>query len=270
MTTSSLHIFMLRIATVTLVWFCSWMFFGEVRASEVDPNFDLYLLIGQSNMAGRGTVDAQSLEINPRVLMLDKNQQWVPAIDPLHFDKPEAGVGPGLSFGKYMAAANPNSRIGLIPCAVGGTSIKLWVPGAFDKSTHTHPYDDMLVRVKAACNQGVLKGILWHQGESDRGKANFYAEDLTNLVARLRAEIPAPKVPFLAGELAAFTPGQEVQTKSFNDILRSLVVKITGFNVVSSADLQHRGDHLHFATGSARILGERFAKAMLKIQQENP
>ena len=99
---------------------------ANAAASRPDPQFHLYLLIGQSNMAGRGPVDAESKVAHPRVLMLNKNREWVSATDPLHFDKAVAGVGPGLAFGKQMAEANPRVRIGLIPCAVGGTPISAW------------------------------------------------------------------------------------------------------------------------------------------------
>src|ERR1700760_1286322 len=84
----------------------------------VDSNFHLYLLIGQSNMAGRGAADAVSKEVNPRILMLDSVNQWVNATDPVHFDKPSiAGVGPALGFSNAMLKGEKNIRIGLIPCA---------------------------------------------------------------------------------------------------------------------------------------------------------
>ncbi len=77
-------------------------------------------------MAGRGTVEAQDTVINPHVFTLNKNNKWVPAQDPIHFDKTIAGVGLGRSFGIEMAKANPGVNIGLIPCAVGGSPIDAW------------------------------------------------------------------------------------------------------------------------------------------------
>ena len=270
MTSAGLFTACRLLGLVFLISAWSWSQGRGVLASEVDPNFHLYLLIGQSNMAGRGTVDAQSQESDPRVLMFNREQQWVPAKDPLHFDKPEAGVGPGFAFGKAMATANPTVRIGLIPCAVGGTSITLWTPGAFDKATKTHPYDDMLARVTSALQHGVLKGILWHQGESNRGKPEGYPEALTQLIERLRTALTAPSVGFVAGELAAFTSQQEAPTATFNAQLHQLAGTIPSFGVVSAAGLQHRGDRLHFDTASARLLGERFAKAMLALPAGKP
>lgn len=153
------------LAVVALIVLC----LGSSQGwAEPDPSFHLYLLVGQSNMAGRGVVDEESKKADPRILMFTKAMEWQPATDPLHFDKPVAGVGPGLAFAKMMAERTPGVRIGLIPCAVGGTSIDVWVPDAFDKFTKTHPYSDMLERLKAAQKEGVLKGVLWHQGEADR------------------------------------------------------------------------------------------------------
>jgi len=171
--------------------------FGQTQPAAPDPNFHLYLLIGQSNMAGRGALDAESTTPHPRVEMLSKDLTWKPATDPLHFDKPAAGVGPGLAFGKQMAEADPKVRIGLIPCAVGGTSIDVWKPGAEDIATKTHPDDDMLKRIQEAQKTGVLKGIIWHQGESNR-RDGLYGQKLTDLIALLRQELrdaaqqPAP------------------------------------------------------------------------------
>lgn len=236
--------------------------------AKPDAGFHLYLLVGQSNMAGRGVVDAESAKSDPRVLMLDKERRWVPAADPLHFDKAGAGVGPGLAFAKRMAAAQPKARIGLIPCAVGGTSIKLWVPGAADPATKTHPYDDMLARARVALSAGVLKGIIWHQGESDRSDAASYGANLTALVARMRQDLDAPQVPFIAGELAAFTPEAEAATKAFNLALHAIKPPIPRFGVVSSEGMAHKGDKLHFDSASARLLGGRYAEAMLALQRQ--
>jgi len=245
----------------------------SAAATQPDANFHLYLLIGQSNMAGRGTVDAESSKADPRVLMLTKKLEWKPAKDPLHFDKPAAGVGPGLSFGKQMAEANPNVRIGLIPCAVGGTSIDAWKPGAMDKATKTHPYDDMLKRVHEAQKSGVLKGIIWHQGESDRDASATYGQKLTDLVALLRQELKSPELPFVAGEISDFNPvdanGEDGPTrvKKFNDVLQGLAQTIKHYACVSSEGLQHRGDQLHYNTESARILGKRYAEKMIELQK---
>ncbi len=107
----------------------------------------MFLLVGQSNMAGRGKVSEEDQKPRERVLMLSKEAKWVPAVDPLHFDKPGiAGVGLGRSFGLEIAKAHPDITVGLIPCAVGGSPISSWEPGQFYKPTNSHPYDDALRR----------------------------------------------------------------------------------------------------------------------------
>jgi hypothetical protein len=230
-----------------------------------DPSLHLYLLIGQSNMAGRGAVDDESKRTEPRVVMLTKSLEWAPAADPLHFDKPSAGVGPGLAFGKRMAAAAPGARIGLIPCAVGGTSIKVWVAGAEDKATKTHPYSDMLVRVSEAQKAGVLKGIIWHQGESDRASAAGYGALLQDLVSRLRRDLKSD-VPFVAGEISSFDPKLDDVTKTFNATLHSLEGAVPRYGCISSEGLSHKGDNLHYDSTAARTLGNRYAEKMLELQ----
>jgi hypothetical protein len=237
-------------------------------AAESDPNFHLYLLIGQSNMAGRGKVDAESKKAHPRVVMLTKDLKWEPATDPLHFDKSMAGVGPGLAFGKQMAEANPQVRIGLVPCAVGGTSIKVWVPGADDKATKTHPYDDMLKRIQEAQKAGVLKGIIWHQGEADRKSAEQYGGWLTELIERLRKELNAQDAPFVASELTVFKPDSAESTKTFNEAVQGLTGKVKKYACVSAEGLDHKGDQLHYGSESARTLGKRFAEKMVELQRQ--
>jgi hypothetical protein len=233
--------------------------------------YDLYLLVGQSNMAGRGKVDEESKRAHPRVFMLTKDGAWAPATDPLHFDKPSAvGVGPGLAFGKAMADANPQAKIGLIPCAVGGTAISRWTPGAADPVTKTHPYDDAIRRAKLAQKDGVLKGIIWHQGEGDRGAepVKLYAGRLTELIERLRKELNAPDAPFVAGELAAFKEPDRESIARFNAVVQGLAKTAKRYACVSATGMAHRGDQLHFDTASARELGKRYAAAMLELQKQ--
>ena len=240
---------------------------------------DLYLLIGQSNMAGRGTIEQQDTVAFPRVYSLNKNNQWVPARDPIHFDKSVAGVGLGRSFGITMAKANPKANIGLIPCAVGGSPIDAWKPGSYFQQTQTYPWDDMEKRLKIALKDGTLKGILWHQGESDSNpkKCDTYNTKLEDLIKRVRKLAGNPNVPFVAGELGRFKikankerydqlnpPPAKVVMQSTKAIVKN--DKNAAF--VKTKGLHHRGDQTHFNSKSYRILGKRYAKAMLKLQQK--
>jgi hypothetical protein len=217
-------------------------------------SFHVYLLLGQSNMAGRGKIEKEDATPHPRVFALGKDLAWAAAVEPLHWDKPAAGVGPGFAFGKAMADADPKIRIGLVPCAAGGSPIEAWRPGAFHDQTRSHPWDDALTRAKAALAKGTLKGILWHQGESN--KAEGHREKLIDLVQRLRKEFG--DVPFVCGELGRFqdthAPMNEVLAKAPTFIARSACV--------SSEGLADKGDKTHFDAPGARELGRRYANAL--------
>jgi hypothetical protein len=254
---------------IVLAFFC---LLGLLRAQEFrlppKDQFHLFLLVGQSNMAGRGTVAEQDTKPHPRVWMLSKDGQWVPAVDPMHFDKPSAGVGPGRTFGQIIAEANPGVTIGLIPCAVGGSPIDSWKPGAFYPPTKSHPWDDTAKRVALAMPAGTVKAILWHQGESDCKPelASAYAPKLHDLVKRFRELLRAPDVPFIAGQMGKFdevpwTP--EIVT--VDQVHRDLPRNVPHAAFITAEGLKHKGDKIHFDAASCRELGKRYAEAFLKM-----
>ncbi len=241
----------------------------EVAVPEQKENFHLYLLVGQSNMAGRGKVTEQDQQPHSRVLMLNKKRDWVPATDPLHFDKPGiVGVGVGKTFGIEMANDNPDVTIGLIPCGVGGSPISSWQPGEFYKPTKSHPWDDAIERAEVALEKGTLKGILWHQGESDskEGLAEVHEQKLHDLIKRFRTELSAADVPFIAGQMGQFVERPWSDAKRLVDTAHQNLpkhVKKTAF--VSSDGLRHKGDKVHFDADSYRELGRRYADAYRRL-----
>jgi hypothetical protein len=248
---------------------------GHVRAqAPVDalPPRDalhLFLLAGQSNMAGRGIVGpADSVPI-PRVLMLDKAFRWVPATDPMHFDKPIAGVGLGRSFAARVAEARPGITVGLVPAAVGGSPIDAWRPGVFYEPTKSHPWDDAISRARSAMKSGTLKGILWHQGESDATEALAagYEAKLVDLVARLRTTLDAADVPFIVGQLGRYpdVPWDDAR-RAVDAAHRTLPSRVRRAVFVSSEGLVHGGDRVHFDSASLRELGRRYAEAYLALR----
>lgn len=252
------------------------LFSGCHKRQNTDSNFEsapndsfyLFLLIGQSNMAGRGPIEAIDTIVHPNVMMLNQDYEWEPAREPLHFDKPErVGVGPGMAFGKVMAEAFPDVSIGLIPCAAGGSSIEQWHPGAFHDQTQSYPYDDMLKRIQFALNSGVLKGVLWHQGESDSKQESYrvYEQNLVNLIERLRQELNNPNLPFVAGELGDFYAEKNPYADSINAIFKTIPQKVKHTAFVEAEDLTDMGDETHFDSKSARMLGKRYASAMIKL-----
>ncbi|NCU02799.1 MAG: polysaccharide deacetylase family protein [Chitinophagaceae bacterium] len=247
-------------AVSTVIFLLLISLFGHAQ-TKPDSNVHVYLLIGQSNMAGRGAVDAESKVIDPQIIMLDSQNHWVPATDPVHFDKPIAGVGPAISFAKQIKGNNKHVKIALVPCAWGGSPIKVWEPG--EKYFAAHPYDDALARIKIAMQTGVLKGILWHQGESDNdsARATIYLSKLKALVNRLRTDLQMPELPFVAGEIGYFNKANFI-----NNQINRLPTEVANTAVVSAKDLVDKGDQLHFNTASARELGKRYAVAMQQLQ----
>jgi len=219
----------------------------------------VFLLIGQSNMAGRGKVEAADRVPAPRVFALDRTDHWVPAVDPIHFDKPEIdGVGPGTTFGRVVAAAHPDWTIGLVPCAVGGTSLDQWRAGG-------PLYTAAVARTRAALRGGArLTAILWHQGESDEAAplAKTYVARFTAMIAQLRAELHADQVPLIVGELGRFTTA----APNVNPQLDRLPQAVPLCSLVTSEGLTDRGDHLHFNSASARELGRRYAQAFAGLR----
>jgi hypothetical protein len=261
-----------RSVLLLLLAWCSPAQAAEMLPLPAKEKFHLFLLVGQSNMAGRGRVEPSDRVLHPRVLMLDQAGSWVPAVEPMHFDKPAAvGVGPGRTFGIAIADAAPGVTIGLIPCAVGGSPIDAWRPGAYYEPTRSHPWDDAIRRAKIALQSGTLKGILWHQGESDSTAelAPVYEARLHDLIARFRAELRAPAVPFIAGQLGRFADAPWTEHRSRVDAGHRTLPRVVPYTAfVGSDGLTHKGDKVHFDAESYRELGRRYADAWLTLARE--
>ena len=232
--------------------------------------YDLYLLMGQSNMVGRNTISADPDRVpHPRVFQLTRAREWVLAIDPLaHNDSGTIGVGPGLTFGKTMAAEYPEANIGLIPTARGGTSITQWERG-------DSLYEDAVNRALTAVanGEGTLRGIIWLQGESDSKNtpsANAYAGRLKKLVIDLREDLGVPDLPFVSGNIFEGLPPETHPYSSIvNAALTNLPFMVDNTHCVSSEGLTDRGDRVHFDSVSQREFGKRFAEATIYLQQKD-
>lgn len=222
-------------------------------------NFHIYLLMGQSNMAGRGKVDAASAPNNPRILAFNRDDRWIIASDPLHWDKPQvAGVGPGLAFAQAMAEGQPDISIGLIPCAVGGTPLSRWQKGG-------DLYEAAVKRARTAAAAGTLAGVLWHQGESDANEksAPTYQERLGQMLSDLRADLGIKDLPIVIGELGEFHVARNgAPSQTINDALRAIAAAVPQVACVDAKGLKDGGDNLHFDAASQREFGQRYAKAM--------
>ncbi|MBD3375476.1 sialate O-acetylesterase [candidate division KSB1 bacterium] len=231
--------------------------------------YHLFLLIGQSNMAGRGELNDETGNTDPRILMLNKDQEWQVARHPLHFDKPIAGTGLALSFARAVLKTTPDIRIGLIPCAVGGSSIAQWQPGKIHPQTGIYPFDAMIKRIHIAQKNGHLQAILWHQGESDSKKnlSGSYEDKLYSFIVSLRDTLQSPGLPFIAGELGPFYVEKNPHASDINAALHTLKSRIDNYDVVSASGLTHNGDSTHFDTLSLLELGKRYADSFIKIQE---
>lgn len=259
---------MYQIYSIIFFFIASMVF--DRNQNKPDSNFHIYILMGQSNMAGRGMITEEfKNEHNTRLLMLNKNNVWVIAEHPLHFDKPDiVGVGPGIAFGLSMAEDTNNKiKIGLVPCAVGGTTIEDWEPKAYNKATNTHPYDDALIRIKEAKKVGIIKGILWHQGEgnSSAEKSSIYISQLNSLISRVRNDIGNQSLPFIIGELGYY---KEIYS-NINKELKKVPSLIPYTAIATSEGLNHNGDGTHFDSQSAHTLGLRLAEKMKNIQKQS-
>lgn len=228
----------------------------------------IYLLMGQSNMAGRGVPGNEDLTPHPRVFVFTRSNHWEIATEPINSGEPKKtpGVGPGLAFGKAMAGANPGIVIGLVPCAVGGTPLSRWVRGA-------DLYSNAVVRARAASEFGTIAGIIWHQGESDSGaktNADTYGERLTKMIRDIRADLKAPRLPFVVGQIGEFLYDREGNPVPFarevNATLAELPKKVLFTGCALSKGLADKGDLLHFSSEAQRELGKRYATEMLKVE----
>lgn len=225
------------------------------------PELDLFLFIGQSNMAGRGYITDNYKDNIKNTYLLTPNGDMEPARNPLNKYSTIRkrldlqGVGPAYSFAK--AITDKTGRpLGLLVNARGGSSINSWMKGAKDNY-----YDEALSRIRQAMKFGTLKAIIWHQGESDSSDPTTYMLKLQELIANLRKDLNDTKLPFIVGELAEWR--MNGTSEAFNRMLRTVPKHIPYSYCVSSKELVpliNESDP-HFSADSQIILGRRYAEA---------
>ena len=238
--------------------------------TDVDSNFHVYLLTGQSNMSGRGLLsqDTYNQNPNPRIKMLKQDGTWVTALNPLHgeIEPGAAGVGPGISFAvKMLENADPNITIGLIPTAVGGQAISVFAPNVTNTRTNKSIYNESVKYVLIAQTKGVLKGILFHQGESNNSTSSSWVIGVKALISNFRNTFNNQKLPFVFGEMGRY-PSNPNNYAAINAVMPSVNTGVPYTSLVSSAGLLDIGDGTHFNTASSVILGQRYADAMKTLQ----
>ena len=218
------------------------------------------LLLGQSNMAGRGFLHEVAPIYNENILML-RNGRWQMMAEPVHFDRAVAGVGPAASFAEAWCNANPEEQLGLIPCAEGGSSLDEW---SVDSALFRHAISE----AKFALENSELIAILWQQGENDSygGKYQAYYQKLDAIVHGLRNELNAQEVPFIMGGLGAYLGKSAfgancVEYQLVNQELCRYAEENKDCYYVTGENLSSNPDGIHINAESQRRFGLRYFAA---------
>lgn len=212
------------------------------------------LLIGPSNMAGRGELGSVAEIENEHIFMMRKNQ-WMLMKEPIHCDKDMAGIGLSASFA-YEFVKKYNEPFGLIPCAVGGTRLAQWAASG-------ELYSAAVKCARSAQLTSDIIGILWHQGESDSAAfetAAIYEKNFMIMINALLADLKLKNIPVIVGELGEYlnNTGKYPFKNAVNDALHKIARDNNFIGIASSAGLKDKGDGLHFDAQSLRSLGVRY------------
>ena len=232
-----------------------------------DENIRSFLMIGQSNMAGRGEFrDVEPIE-NPDCFML-RMGRWQQMYEPINPDrdifkiKYHNGVSLAASFADELQKLS-GDRIGLIPCADGGTSIDQWMPGEV-------LFDHAVMMTRLAMRSSTFSGFLWHQGEADsyEGKLEVYQEKFITMISAMRRELGAEDLPVIIGELSEDIERLEKPNIiKMNENFHKIASVLPHCAVVSSKGLTLKDDRLHFNAVSLREFGKRYFHAYCEVEK---
>lgn len=251
--------------------------------AEVDPNFYIYLCIGQSNMEGQGTIEDCDLSPDERFQMMStldcgtrKQGQWYRAVPPLA--RCDTRLCPADYFGRTMVAnLDEGKRVGVVVVAIGGIKIDLYDPDGWQSYVNSmtegwqinsvnayggNPLARLIECAKEAQKSGVIKGILLHQGESD-AYSDAWVQKVKKVYENLLTELnlKAEDVPLIAGEVGS--ADQNGGCAHANPTINRLPNTIPTAHVVSSVGCTLQSDNIHFDSQGYRKLGRRYAKTML-------
>ena len=199
-----------------------------------------FLLIGQSNMAGRGFM-SEACEIDLRHIKTLRNGRWQQMFRPINPDRSTAGVNLAESFAEAYAAKY-GVDVGLICCADGGTSLEQWQEGSV-------LYENAVNQARLAMRTSNIVGILWHQGEADREAtlASTYVERFEKMITAMKRDIGIGDVPVILGELGEFLGASTVVNyRTVNEQLHKIAERNPYTGVASSKGLTSNPDNLHF------------------------
>lgn len=261
---------------------------GEIKQPEgFDPNFHIYLCFGQSNMEGNAAIEGKDrVGVDPRFMMMAavdmpsskrKKGEWYTAYPPLCRDY--TGLTPADYFGREMVAHLPeNIKVGVINVAVGGASIDLfdqdkcadyikkeadWFKN-YCSEYGNDPYKVLVTMAKKAQQNGVIKGILLHQGCTNNGQKDWPVR-VKRIYVRLLHDLGLneEETPLLIGELLSQEKGGVCW--GHNNVIAKTQPVIPNSYVVSSKDCPGASDGLHFTAEGYRMIGKRYAEKMLEL-----
>lgn len=226
-----------------------------------------FLLIGQSNMAGRGYLpDAHKIE-GDKIRVL-RNGRWQPFCRPINFDRAFSGVCLAESFAEKHSKCH-DDLTGLIPCADGGTKIDQWVKGSI-------LYDNAVNCARLAQRTSTIAGVLWHQGESDAvgGLCDVYEEKLEALFENLRKDLGLYDVPFIIGGLGdymkVFDNGSRIEYyEKVNSVLKHYADTHAMTGYVDPTGLSWNPDLIHFSADALYEFGIRYYKVFEQLEDKN-
>lgn len=265
--------------------------FAKMKAA-VDPNFYIFLCFGQSNMEGNARPEAQDLvSPGPRFLMMPavddpqrgrKMGEWCEAVAPLC--RPNTGLTPADWFGRTLINSLPkNAKVGIIHVAIGGIKIQGFLPDSIKNYVKTapgwmkgmlaaynnNPYERLVTLAKKAQKDGVIKGILMHQGESNTGDPKW-AGMVNQVYERLLGDLKLKPedVPLFAGNIVqADGKGVCIGCKKQID---ELPKTIHTCQIISSDGCSNGPDRLHFDAAGYRELGCRYGEAVARFLGYTP
>ena len=262
-------------------------FLASLTANAQDPNFYIFLCFGQSNMEGAARPEPQDLQgVSQRFLLMPavddpqrgrKIGEWCQALPPLC--RPNTGLTPVDYFGRTLTENLPeNIRVGVIHVAIGGIRIEGFMPDEIPnyiktapgwmigmlKAYNDNPYERLVTLAKKAQKDGVIKGVLMHQGESNTGDPEW-ANKVQNVYDHLLGDLQLKpeEVPLLAGEVVQ--ANGEGQCIAMNKQIDELPKTLHTSQVISSTGCSNGPDKLHFDAAGYRELGRRYGEKMLEL-----
>ncbi len=270
------------------IFLAAFALLSALAIQAQDPNFHIYLCFGQSNMEGNARIEQQDLEgVSDRFKMMavvDDQERgrvkgnWYTAVPPLC--RPNTGLTPADYFGRTLVEALPeNVKVGVVHVAIGGCHIETFLPdsiatyvekrapgwmkgmlAAYDND----PYARLIEMAKIAQKDGVIKGILVHQGESNTGDPRWPGQlkkVYDNILRDL--DLQGEVIPLLVGEVVNSDRGGVCA--SHNDVIARVPSVIPQAHVISSSGCTNAFDLLHFDAAGYRELGKRYANKMLQL-----